>query len=313
MLRRTLPILFVLLIILTTGCGSESTQSVPEDGPFLTFTDGLDRRVVLNAAPERVVSIAPGATHVVRAAGGLGSLVAVTTADYNDADLEGLERVSALPLDLEAIIALDPDLILASDQVNDPAHAELFEALNVPIAYLGSDTWEDVSTSIVLTGRMLRSEDLAEAAADSLQAEREALAAITSQIEVPPTSIFLISPITSYSFGKGSYVLDLMRLAGLNPLTETFETPAPVLDDEWVLLMNPDVIVGTFGDMDPVASLLENHPSWRSLDAIKQGKVVDVPVPSILTPGPENVRAAWHMAMKVHPELFSGMNQKSSN
>lgn len=300
---------FLLLFFLTvavavqfTACAAPEKQTV--DATELTVVDGLGRSVSLATSPERVVSIAPGATHVVRAAGGLERLVAVTTADYQVEDLAHLPRISALPLDLEAIVGFNPDLILASDQVNDPAHAEMFEALDIPIIYLGSDSWSDVHDSILETGHVLGTRESAQSAADSLEAMRLQLISITEGQEVLPTGIFLVSHITSYSFGQGSYVLDLMEWAGIEPLTRSFETPAPILDDEWVLLNNPDFILGTFGESGSKESLLANHRTWRSLDAIRSDRLVDVPASLILTPGPENIRAAWQMAMAVHPALF---------
>lgn len=300
MIRPLLPTIGVALLTVLAGCTKNPVPPPPET--LATVTDGLGRTVVINRAPQRVVSIAPGATHIVRAAGSLERLVAVTTADYKADDLTHLPRVSALPLDLEAIVALNPDLVLASDQVNDPSHARMFESLDIPIMYLGSDTWEDIRESILMTGTILGSAEYARATTDSLQTQRDQLVSLTDSIEEAPTAIFLVSPMRSYSFGRGSYVLDLMRWAGLDPLTEIFDTPAPVLDDEWVLLNNPDVIVGTFSGSDVIDELLSNHPTWQSLDAIRSGRIVDVPASLILTPGPNNIRAAWHMARAVHPE-----------
>ena len=295
-------LLTVAVLVGIAGCAPSEEQATE---PYeVSVVDGLGRTVSLESTPERVVSIAPGATHVVRAAGGLSRLVAVTTADYEEEDLAHLPRVSALPLDLEAIVAFNPDLILASDQVNDPAHAEMFEALSIPIVYLGSDSWSDVHDSILDTGRLLDTDERAQHSADSLESLRRELIALTNEIEERPTGIFLVSHITSYSFGQGSYVLDLMSWAGVEPLTSAFESPAPILDDEWVLLNNPDVILGTFGESGSNTALLDNHPTWGSLDAIRSDRLIDVPHPFILTPGPENVRAAWNMAMAIHPALF---------
>jgi iron complex transport system substrate-binding protein len=299
-IRPLLPTLGIALLSVLAGC--TETPSLPPEEPLATVSDGLGRTVVINRAPQRVVSIAPGATHIVRAAGSLERLVAVTTSDYKTDDLTHLPRVSALPLDLEAIVAFNPDLVLASDQVNDQSHASMFEALDIPIIYLGSDTWDDIRASILMTGTILGSTEYARATTDALQAQRDELVSLTNSIEEAPTAIFLVSSTRSYSFGRGSYVLDLMRWAGLDPLTEVFDTPAPVLDDEWVLLNNPDVIVGTFSGSDVINELLSNHPTWQSLDAIRSGRIVDVPASLILTPGPNNIRAAWLMARAVHPE-----------
>lgn len=312
LIGRSLHFFLLMCLSAITGVSCTNPQSEFGSAPGLdekiVITDALGRQVTLPGSAENVVTIAPGATHVVRSAGGIDKLAAVTTADYQDADLAHLPRISALPLDLEGIVALDPDLILASDQVNDPAHAEMFEALGIPIVYLGSTSWVDIKDSVVLTGRMLDSREIAESSVDSLEASRSALLAITNRLTDRPTGVFLVSHITSYSFGKGSYVLDLMRWAGMEPLTQEFDSPAPILDDEWVLLKNPDFMLGSFGESDTPAGLTEHHPTWQNLDAIKDGRIVDVPVRTILTPGPENVRAAWHMARAVHPALFDTLS-----
>ena len=300
---RVLPAIIIVLVFgVLSGC--QQGRQDPETDAFFSLTDGLGRSVSLSRSPVRVVSIAPGATQIVRAAGGLSSLIGLTTADYEARDVAHLPRLSALPLDFEGIVALDPDLILASDQVNDPSHAELFDALEIPIIYLGSDTWDDVHESIRLVGQVLETSDAALMAADSLQASLDELEAVMASIEHRPTAIFLISHVRSYSFGQGSYVLDLMRWANMEPLTEEFESPAPVLDDEWVLLRNPDIIVGSFGPEFTIDDLLEHHPTWQTLDAVREGRIISVPASLILTPGPDNIRAAWHMARLAHPNRF---------
>ncbi|MGB0649811.1 MAG: ABC transporter substrate-binding protein [Rhodothermales bacterium] len=308
-MSRLRPILFYALIAvvlpLLTSCAPSSDS--PASSTARTVTDGLGRDVAVTATPQRVVTIAPGATHIVRAAGALDRLTAVTTADYEVDDLAHLPRISALPLDLEAIVGLNPDLVLASEQVNDPAHAEMFDALGIPILYLGADSWSDVHESILTMGSVFNTDSFAQAAADSLESLRRELIELTGHLDKRPTGIFLVSHITSYSFGNGSYVLDLMDWAGIHPLTRSFDTPAPILDDEWVLLNNPDVILGSFGESGTKDALLDHHPTWRSLDAIRSDRVVDVPSSMILTPGPDNIRAAWHMARIVHPTLFDSM------
>ena len=268
------------------------------------MVDGLGRTVMVPGNPARIVTIAPGATEIVRAAGAMDHLVGISTADPERPELDSVDRISALPLDVEAVVAIHPDLILASDQVNDPSHADMFEALDLPIFYLETDSWDGILTSILQTGTMLGTGQQARAAADSLTARQNDLVDVTSSVKERPSAIFLVSHIRSYSFGKGSFVLDLMKWAGLDPLTEEFDMPAPVLDDEWVLLRNPDIIVGSFGDDFSMDDLLAQHPTWQSLDAVRNGRIINVPVPLILTPGPRNVEAAWTMARQAHPDLF---------
>lgn len=290
------PSRLLLLLLILVGCG----RTTPPAADEMRIVDGLGRTVVLTSAPTRVVSIAPGATEIVLAAGAGHALVGVTTAD---ADLPDTPRFSALPLDTEAVVALQPDLIVASEQVNDPAHADLFDALDIPILYLESGTWDGVLHSIEQVGELLGTSEAARHTVDSLTVRQHTLLERTSRLETRPTAIFLVSHETSWSFGRGSFVLDLMEWAGLTPLMAEFDSPAPVLDDEWVLMRNPDVILGAFAEDFTIERLLEHHPTWASLDAVKNGRVYSIPFPLILTPGPRNVEAAWEMARRAHAEL----------
>ena len=292
-----LPHPLLLLLLVVTACGRASDPSAGS----MQVVDGLGRTVILATPPARVVSIAPGATEIVLIAGAERTLVGVTTADDDSVDLP---RISALPLDTEAVLALQPDLIVASEQVNDPAHADLFDALGIPILYLESGTWDGVLHSIEQVGDVLGTPVAAGRAVDSLVVRQRSLQEHTSNLTDRPTAIFLVSQETSWSFGRGSFVIDLMEWAGLDPLMKEFDAPAPVLDDEWVLMRNPDVILGAFAEDFSIGQLLEHHPTWASLDAVRYQRVYRIHYSLILTPGPQNVEAAWEMARVVHPEVI---------
>ncbi|MDA0683603.1 MAG: helical backbone metal receptor [Bacteroidetes bacterium] len=300
---------FFLLFGLLTGCQSGSEPGSEDlNGHSLTdrviVIDGLGRELSFTSPPSRIVSIAPSATEILVAAGGLDRLVGVTNVDDYPPEIAGLPVFSALPLDIESVAAMDPDLVMASDQVNDPNHVELFTALGIPIFYQEAGSWAGIRSALLDVSMILGTEDVARKTVDSLDARISALKQMTSSAE-PVTGIFLVSDVTSYSFGQGSYALDLMEWAGITPLTREFDTPAPVLSDEWVLMANPDVIIGTFGDGFTIEDLLEHHPAWSSLDAVRLGRVYAVDGDSILRPGPRNVLAVEQMARLVFPEYFT--------
>ncbi len=277
----------------------------PEAGPAArTVTDDLDRVVALPGTPARVVTLAPNLTEIVFAAGAGRLLAGVTTADDFPPAVDTLPHVSALPLDFEAVVALEPDLILATDHVNSVADAQTFEAVGIPVFFFSYDDLEGMLRSLRTAGGLLGTPAAADRAADSLEAALAALHRATDTLAVRPLTLFLIGDETLFSFGDESYVHDLIALAGGRSATEDIGANAPVLSDEFVLANKPEVIIGAFGeDYDP-ARLLALHPTWDIVPALRDGRVYGIDPSLILRPGPRLVEGVRRMAAMLHPALF---------
>ncbi|NQV73844.1 ABC transporter substrate-binding protein [bacterium] len=305
--RARLFVGFILSLLLIS-CGNQDRRagavSTSSSGSEQGIVDALGRTVQLHGPVERVVTIAPGATEIVVAAGGLHKLVGVSNVDSSPAAVLELPSFSVLPMDFESILALEPDLVLASSQVNDPKHARVFESLGIDVFYLDGSDWEAVFESIKVAGDLLSTREVAEATRDSLSNQISELKSITSAVTMRPRSVFLISEVTSYSFGEGSYVIDLFDWAGLDLASSEIGTPSPKLSDEWMLVEDPTYIFGTFGDDFDPSLLIKHHPTWKNLKAIQSENVFSIPHDLILRPGPGNVQASYIMAQKAHSDLF---------
>jgi len=293
--------LLALLVLLCAGCESpDATEG------STTVTDALDRTVELERPVDRIVSLAPNLTEIVYAAGGGSRLVAVTTADDHPPAVDTLDRLSALPVDFEAVTAQRPDLVLATDQVNPPGDTDTFEALDVPIYFFSFGSLGDVFDAIRTTGDLLGT---ASAAADTVAALKQQVSALESRTgALSPTErprvLVLIGDDTLYSFGEGSYIHRLVALAGGQSITDTLSTTAPTLSEEFVLTEKPDVIVGAWGaDYDP-DRLLELHPTWDVVPALQNDRVYSLPPSLLLRPGPRLIEGARRMARRLHPRLF---------
>lgn len=300
-MRRPLALLFVLLAVLAAGCGSS------DDAPPTptTVTDDLGRTVALDRPVDRVVSLAPNLTELAFAAGGGDRLVAVTTADDYPPAVDTLDRVSALPVDFETIAAKNPDLVLATDQVNPPGDTETFEALDVPIYFFSFDSLDDLFGDLRTMGTLLGTPQAATDTARALERRLSALRARTEAVprDERPRVLVLIGDETLYSFGAGSYVHTLVSAAGGRSVTAGLETQAPTLSEEFVLREQPDVIVGAWGaDYDP-STLLQHHPTWDVVPALQNDRVYGLPSALLLRPGPRLVEGAWQMAARLHPDL----------
>jgi ABC-type Fe3+-hydroxamate transport system substrate-binding protein len=297
-LRRGL--FLILLLPVAAGCGD--SDQVPSD---TTVTDALGRTVALERPVERVVSLAPNLTEIVFAAGGGSKLVAVTTADDYPPAVDSLDRISALPVDFEAVAAQNPDLVLATDQVNPPGDTETFEALDVPVYFFSFGSLTDVFDAIRTTGTLLGTEAAAADTARALERQVARLGRRTDALATNerPRVLVLIGDDTLYSFGEDSYVHRLVELAGGRSVTDTLSTAAPTLSEEFVLTARPDVIVGAWGaDYDP-SRLLELHPTWDVVPAVQNDRVYSLPPSLLLRPGPRLVTGARRLAAHLHPEF----------
>lgn len=288
-----------MLLLVGAGCGS--SESPPSSS---TVTDALGRTVELDRPVERVVSLAPNLTELAVAAGGGPRLVAVTTADDFPPAVDTLDRISALPVDYEAVAAQRPDLVLATDQVNPPGDTETFDALDVPVYFFSFGALTDVFDAIETMGSLFGTQA---AATDTVRALKRRVARLEARTEtIPPGErprvLVLIGDETLYSFGAGSYVHRLVALAGGRSITDTLGTEAPTLSEEFVLTRKPDVIVGAWGpDYDP-SRLLRLHPTWDVVPAVKNRRVYSLPPSLLLRPGPRLVEGARRMAAQLHPD-----------
>jgi iron complex transport system substrate-binding protein len=296
-----------------TGCQGENTgeRAATTERERRHLTDARGRRLELALPARRAVSLAPNLTEIVFAAGAGHRLAGVTTADDFPPAVDTLARIQAYPqIDFEAVAALRPDLVLATDQVNAPRDAvTLTGVLGAPTYFFSFSSLADVFDAVETTGRLLGTPQQATRAADSLRRaaarlRRRTARAIQSGRAERPLVLFLIGDETLFTFSEGSYVHELIRIAGGRSATADLPTNAP-LSEEFVLEAQPDVIVGAFGtDYDP-ARLRRLHPAWQGIvPALRNGRVYSVTSPLFLRPGPRLVEGAQQLARRLHPSLF---------
>lgn len=298
--------IFLLLCLPSgTGCAPSS-----EDQSDTTKTDALDRTVRIDRPVNRVLSLAPNLTELAYAAGGGSKLVAVTTADDYPPAVDTLDRISALPIDFEAIAAQNPDLVLATDQVNPPGDTDTFETLDIPVYFFSFGSLSDVFDGIRTMGTLLGTQTAATDSARALERQMDALRARTDSVPDAerPRVLVLIGDETLYSFGQDSYVHTLVEAAGGRSVTDSIDTSAPTLSEEFVLTEKPDVIIGAWGpDYDP-DRLLKLHPTWDVVPALRNGRVYSLPESLLLRPGPRLVEGARRMAARLHPDRFGALS-----
>ncbi len=301
-MRFRLPTFSVSLLAFLTvasGCGSKSPRSEAVD-----VTDDLGRTVSVSIPVERIVTMAPNLTEITFAAGAGDRLVGVTTADDYPPEVDSLPKFSALGVDFEAVLALEPDVVLATDQVNTPRDADMFDSLDIPVLYLSFASLDDIFDGIRTVGRLAGTTDRAAEHATTLGEAVNDLRQRTAAAGERPDVLFLISGEKLFGFGEGSYVHTMIDVAGGNSVSADMDVSAPVFSEEYVIEQAPDVIIGSFPAGTTAADLLAQHPAWSSVPAIRENRVYTIDPDVVLRPGPRVVEGAYRMALLLHPSLF---------
>ncbi len=299
--HRRFPLWALLLALLVPGCKPAAAPEPAATGPALVDDEG---RALPGQPPQRVVPLAPNVTELLYAIGAGARVAGDSVADAEPPPVEHLPRFNSLPMDFEALVALRPDLVVAATQVNNPRDAELFTSLDIPVAYFSFERASDVPRVMRILGEILALADSANAAAARFEHEMAAFRSRTAALERRPGVLFLIGTDPLFSFGSGSYIHDLIEAAGGRSLTADIATPAPTLNEEFVLTAQPDVILGTFGTGFEGTSLLRLYPSWAITPALRDGRVYSVPPSLLLRPGPRLVDGVRAMAQRLHPDRF---------
>ena len=241
----------------------------------------------------RIVSLACSNTEIVAALGAGHLLVGVDShSDHPPELLEGLPRVGPdLEIDVDQVVALKPDLVLASLTV--PGHetvVEGMEAAGVPLLTLAPESLADVPFSVERIGEAIGYTDRATELAAQLR-ETFRLGESGSERPTPSGPSILIQwwPKPVISPGARSWIHDLLALAGAtHPLAGEHVLSRP-LDDDEVAAADPDAIVISWCGVDPSKyrpDVVYRNPAFQHVKAIRNRQVHRIPEAFLGRPGP---------------------------
>ncbi len=239
----------------------------------------------LPAPPARVVSLAPNLTEMVRQLGAEATLVAVTP--FCDAPDE-LRRVpGGMQPDAEVVLALEPDLVIASSITPAPTLRQLRD-LGIRTEVFQTESLDQIRAAMAQMAAIFGAEATDGATTKTSPSSRSA--------------VLLFGADTAYSAGCGTHAHEILAAAGLRNIAAAASGPWPQLGEEFLLAANPDIIVvADYGDTDKQALLaaLRRHPVRRHLGAVKDGRVLVFPAKAFSVPGPGALEAGEQLRTAV--------------
>lgn len=205
--------------------------------------DALGREVWITNEPRRVVSLTAGLTACLLGLGAAPLLAAATDDCVLPDALVHLPRIgSARSVDIDAIRALAPDVVLATRDENDLAAVRALEAAELPVFITGMRTVEGTLAQLGVLARML---NLVEQAGDRLDELQRAIDAAEQRRMIHPVvrTIMFTWADPWIAVGVETFPADLLRLCGADNVAMYLPGRAPRADLAAFMRYNPEIIL----------------------------------------------------------------------
>ena len=295
----------VIAVILVSAITVYTNPQIIGSGKSVTVVDDDGTQVTIDSVPQRIVSLAPSGTEILFAVGAGDQVVGVTDwcdYPYNFAEWVADGKISSIgnywqPA-IEPIIALTPDLVIANGGGPSDEAAANLRSMGYTVIVLNPKTVDEVLTDIEIIGKATGHANEATNLISSLQSRIDAVTNKVAGITDKPKIYIEVSDNPLMAVGPGSYIDDLVTLAGGANIFADTGTAYPIVSSESVISKNPDIILSPF-------SGIAKRPGWSAINAVANNKIYDRGNDaSYVRGGPRLVDALEELSKTLHPELF---------
>ncbi|WP_048086188.1 ABC transporter substrate-binding protein [Archaeoglobus veneficus] len=327
-------VLIILLSLLIAGCSAsqpESTSVTPAQSPasyvnnsattppevndskIIRVVDDLGYEVVITKTPQRIVSLAPSNTEILFALGVGDEVVGVT--DYCNYPPEAMNRTKVggySTIDVEKVIALNPDLVVAA-YGNGLETIEALRGHGLTVIALNPKNLSDVMRNIELLGEVTGCEENASQLVEMMKNRIEEVEKAVANTSRPKVAhIMWHDPI--WISGNNTFIDELIRLAGGENVFSDMDG-WKIVSIEDILERNPDVIIVNSGTgMGGGENALYEWAvsELKDVSAVKNGRVYVIDADIISRPSYRLVYALEEIAGFLHPECFGAESESAS-
>lgn len=328
MKQKTYALITLLLafMLALTACGTAqqaatgaasaapaaSTETAAANDAFpLPVQDRAGNPITVSADIQKIVSMSPATTQLIESLGLLDKVIAVDK--HSPGYVKGLEALPQFDMmqpDVEAMIALKPDIVFVTGMSSHDG-GNPFKGLvdaGVCVAVIPSSSSIDgVREDIRFTAACLGKGAEGEKLVDQMNAEIEQIAAIGAAIKEKKTVMFEIAALPNmYSFGKGTFLNEMLEIIGAKNVFGDQEKWIPVTE-EAAIGANPDVILTNVDYIeDPVQEIL-SRKGWEAMKAIQNKQVFYIDNGASNLTNQHISEALKQMAQAVYPEAYSAI------
>jgi len=294
--------LFWMLILLLTGfsIGPKLAHGDPR-----TLIDAVGRQVTVPESPQRIVSLAPDITETLFALGLSEEIVGVTQfSDFPPAVAMKPKVGSYVDLNIEAIIDLDPDLILATGSGTSPVLVKRLGRMGFSVFVVYPKDLDGVLGAIQKIANVVGRQRRGRAIVHDMKHRIDRVSSRVANRSKP--RVFLqIGRDPIYTVSEGSFAHHLIAIAGGDNIAKNGRIPYPSYSLEKILLQAPEVIIVSSMYLEANhEGWIEEWKKWKVVPAVRNNRLHTIDSNIIDRPSPRIVDGLEKIAQMIHPEVF---------
>lgn len=321
MKKKLLSLLLVIAVIIT-GCASAEANTdfiTDETKDTVTYIDSFGNETTVTKNPERVVVLFNSILGLWYESGGESLTKVKGTTNVPEEATELIDLGSSYSVSLEAIVALEPDLVVIAANVDSqvslvPSLKEIgIETIIIDTSYRSYDRYRE---NAKLFAKINNTPDIYETNIAPVEDKVAAIIKKVSEEKQTPRVASVMASSKSLKLDSNIALTgEIVELLGgenilneANILTEG-ETRVD-FSIESLVTFNPEyILISTMGDVDAakaqVQTMIEANPAWFEVDAVKNGKVYYLPKDLfVYKPNSRYDEAFLYLAEILYPELY---------
>lgn len=271
--------LALVAVTSVTACGGDRERR--DKAVSANVVDDFGDTLRLAAPASRIVSLNPVTTELAFALDAGEKLVGRTSWDlFPEAAKDVPDLGAGMGPNVEAIVGQRPDLVLLyASEMNRTAVQQL-RAAGIATLTHRTDKIADLQRVIPIIAAALGRDSLGVLVADSVRRSLEAVAELPRLTE-PVTAFWHIWDAPLMTIGGGSYLSELLRIAGATNVFDDIAMPSPQVSLEELARRNPDVILAG----PNTAQKIRANPQWQSVAAVRAGRIIVIDTTIVGRPG----------------------------
>ncbi len=292
-----------IVLLVVVFCGLGTAQSITAS---ITLPQANGESLILSSPARRIITLAPNLAELVFAAGAGGRLKAVVEYSNFPEQVAQIPRVGdAFRIDLERIIELKPDLVIAWKSGNPQTALQKLQQLGIRVWQIEITRPEEIADAVEHISNAAGTHDIGKAVALRL---RNRLIDLKKQNadKTPVDFFYQIAPRPLYTINSQHIISRSLAVCGGHNVFSDLPVLAPQVSRESVIIANPQVMIAPETAGDPPALLA--WQSWSQLQAVQNNNMLYLPADEISQATPRLLDSI-DLACKLLDEVRSALNQ----